>query len=269
MGELHLEIVVDRLKREFDVDVTVGKPQVVYKEALTRPADGEMKYAKQTDGHGQYAHAKVRVQPGAPGTGYVFQNELGGAALPKEFIESIEEGIIEAVAHGVLAGYPIDDVRVTLYDGSYHDIDSSEVAFRIAGSLAFQDAAKRAQPILLEPVMRVEVRVPPEYVAGVLAGLSVRRGQIQSQEDRGGTQVVAARVPFSEMLGYATDLRTRTIGRGTYAMQLERYQPCAGPGNDDRDSLVGAPRRPAPTLRTSSVALPEPEDDRPGDESQT
>jgi len=224
MGELHLEIIVDRLKREFNVEATVGKPQVAYKETLTRPADGEMKYAKQTGGRGQYGHAKIHVYPGEPGTGYIFEDEIVGGAIPKEFIKPINEGIKEALTRGVLAGYPIDDVRVELYDGSYHDVDSSEMAFKIAGSMAFQDAAKKAKPVLLEPVMRVEVVVPKEYMGDVMGNLSSRRGQIQSQEDRGGTQIIAARVPLSEMFGYATDLRSRTQGRATYSMHFDRYE---------------------------------------------
>ncbi len=225
MGELHLEIIVDRLKREFGVEAMVGKPQVAYKETLTRPADGEMKYAKQTGGRGQYGHAKIHVFPGEPGTGYIFENGIVGGAIPKEFIKPIDEGIKEALTRGVLAGYPIDDVKVELYDGSYHDVDSSEMAFKIAGSMAFQDAAKKAKPVLLEPIMRVEVTVPKEYMGDVMGNLSSRRGQIQSQEDRGGTQIVAARVPLSEMFGYATDLRSRTQGRASYSMHFDRYEP--------------------------------------------
>jgi len=225
MGELHLEIIVDRLKREFNVEASVGKPQVAYKETLTRPADGEMKYAKQTGGRGQYGHCKIHVYPGEPGTGYIFENEIVGGAIPKEFIKPIDEGIKEALTRGVLAGYPIDDVRVELYDGSYHDVDSSEMAFKIAGSMAFQDAAKKAKPVLLEPIMRVEVVVPKDYMGDVMGNLSSRRGQIQSQEDRGGTQIIAARVPLSEMFGYATDLRSRTQGRATYSMHFDRYEP--------------------------------------------
>jgi elongation factor G len=224
MGELHLEIIVDRLKREFSVEATVGKPQVAYKETLTRPADGEMKYAKQTGGRGQYGHVKIHLYPGEPGTGYVFEDEIVGGAIPKEFIKPVNEGIREALTRGVLAGYPIDDVRIELYDGSYHDVDSSEMAFKIAGSMAFQDAAKRARPVLLEPMMRVEVVVPKEYMGDVMGNLSSRRGQIQSQEDRGGTQIIAARVPLSEMFGYATDLRSRTQGRATYSMHFDRYE---------------------------------------------
>src|SRR5262245_28905431 len=224
MGELHLEIIVDRLKREFSVEATVGRPQVAYKETLTRPADGEMKYAKQTGGRGAYGHAKIHLYPGEPGTGYIFENEIVGGAIPKEFIKPIDEGIKEALTRGVLAGYPIDDVRIVLYDGSYHDVDSSEMAFKIAGSMAFQDAAKKARPVLLEPMMRVEVVVPKEYLGDVMGDLSSRRGQIQSQEDRGGTQIISARVPLSEMFGYATDLRSRTQGRATYSMHFDRYE---------------------------------------------
>jgi elongation factor G len=225
MGELHLEIIVDRLKREFNVEASVGKPQVAYKETLTRPADGEMKYAKQTGGRGQYGHVKIHVYPAPPGTGYVFENEIVGGSIPKEFIKPVDEGIKEALTRGVLAGYPIDDVKVELYDGSYHDVDSSEMAFKIAGSMAFQDAAKKAKPVLLEPVMRVEVVVPKDYMGDVMGNLASRRGQIQSQEDRGGTQIIQARVPLSEMFGYATDLRSRTQGRATYSMHFDRYEP--------------------------------------------
>jgi elongation factor G len=224
MGELHLEIIVDRLKREFSVEASVGKPQVAYKETLTRPADGEMKYAKQTGGRGQYGHAKIHLFPGEPGTGYIFENEVTQGSIPKEFIKPIDEGIKEALTRGVLAGYPIDDVRIVLYDGSYHDVDSSEMAFKIAGSMAFQDAAKKAKPVLLEPVMRVEVVVPKDNMGDVMGDLSSRRGRIQSQEDRGGTQIINARVPLSEMFGYATDLRSRTQGRATYSMHFDRYE---------------------------------------------
>jgi elongation factor G len=225
MGELHLEIIVDRLKREFNVEATVGKPQVAYKETLTRPADGEMKYAKQTGGRGQYGHVKIHLFPGEPGSGYIFENETVGGSIPKEFIKPVDEGIKEALTRGVLAGYPIDDVRIELYDGSYHDVDSSEMAFKIAGSMAFQDAARKAKPVLLEPVMRVEVVVPKEHMGDVMGNLSSRRGQIQSQEDRGGTQIIQARVPLSEMFGYSTDLRSRTQGRATYSMHFDRYEP--------------------------------------------
>src|SRR5438128_2340732 len=225
MGELHLEIIVDRLKREFNVEASVGRPQVAYKETLTRPAEGEGRYIRQTGGRGQYGHAKIRVVPRRPGEGYEFLNEIVGGSIPKEYIKPIDQGIREAMTNGVLAGYPVDDVAVELYDGSYHDVDSSEMAFKIAGSMAFKDAAKRAKPVLLEPVMRVEVVVPKDYMGDVMGNLASRRGQIQSQEDRGGTQIISARVPLSEMFGYATDLRSRTQGRATYSMHFDRYEP--------------------------------------------
>ena len=197
MGELHLEIIVDRLKREFNVEASVGRPQVAYKETLTRPADGEMKYAKQTGGRGQYGHVKIHLYPGRAGhRATSSRTRSRSGSIPKEFIKPIDEGIKEALTRGVLAGYPIDDVRIELYDGSYHDVDSSEMAFKIAGSMAFQDAAKKAKPVLLEPVMRVEVVVPKEHMGDVMGNLSSRRGQIQSQEDRGGTQIINARVPL-------------------------------------------------------------------------
>jgi elongation factor G len=224
MGELHLEIIVDRLKREFNVEASVGKPQVAYKETLTRAADGEGRYVRQTGGRGQYGHAKIHLYPADPGSGYLFENQIVGGAIPKEFIKPIDAGIKEALTRGVLAGYPVDDVKIELFDGSYHDVDSSEMAFKIAGSLAFQDAAKKAKPVLLEPVMRVEVVVPKDYLGDVMGDLASRRGRIQSQEDRGGTQIIKARVPLSEMFGYATDLRSRTQGRATYSMHFDRYE---------------------------------------------
>jgi elongation factor G len=224
MGELHLEIIVDRLKREFSVEASVGKPQVAYKETLTRNADGEGRYIRQTGGRGQYGHAKIHLYPVEPGTGYVFENKIVGGTIPREFIKPIDEGIKEALTRGILAGYPVDDVKIELYDGSFHDVDSSEMAFKIAGSMAFQDAAKKAKPVLLEPVMRVEVVVPKDYMGDVMGDLASRRGRIQSQEDRGGTQIINARVPLSEMFGYATDLRSRTQGRATYSMHFDRYE---------------------------------------------
>jgi elongation factor G len=224
MGELHLEIIVDRLKREFSVEASVGKPQVAYKETLTMPADGDGRFVRQTGGRGQYGHAKVRLIPLPPGSGYQFESKIIGGSVPREYIKPIDQGIQEALTRGVLAGYPIDDVRIELYDGSYHDVDSSEMAFKIAGSLAFQDAAKKARPVLLEPVMRVEVVVPKDYLGDVMGDLASRRGRIQSQEDRGGTQIISARVPLSEMFGYATELRSRTQGRATYSMHFDRYE---------------------------------------------
>ncbi len=225
MGELHLEIIVDRLKREFGVEASVGAPQVAYKETVTRPAEGEGRYIKQTGGRGQYGHAKIRLVPRQPGEGYLFENNIVGGTIPKEFIKPIDMGIREAMTTGVLAGYPIDDVLIDLYDGSYHDVDSNEMAFKIAGSMAFKDAAKRANPILLEPVMRVEVTVPEEFMGDVIGDITSRRGHLQSMEARGGTQIINARVPLSEMFGYATDLRSRTQGRASYSMHFDRYEP--------------------------------------------
>jgi elongation factor G len=225
MGELHLEIIVDRLKREFSVEANVGAPQVAYKETITRAAEGEGRYIKQTGGRGQYGHAKIRIAPRKPGEGYLFENNIVGGSIPREFIKPIDQGIKEALTTGVLAGYPIDDIMIDLYDGSYHDVDSSEMAFKIAGSMAFKDAAKKAHPILLEPVMRVEVTVPEEYMGDVIGDITSRRGHLQSMEARGGTQIINARVPLSEMFGYATDLRSRTQGRGSYSMHFDRYEP--------------------------------------------
>ncbi len=224
MGELHLEIIVDRLKREFSVEASVGRPQVAYKETLTAEADGEGRYIRQTGGRGQYGHAKIHVAPRKPGEGYEFVNDIVGGTIPREYVKPIDEGIREAMSGGVLAGYPMEDIGITLYDGSYHDVDSSEMAFKIAGSMAFKDAAKRANPVLLEPVMRVEVVVPEEYMGDIMGDLNSRRGKIQAMEARGGTQIVRARVPLSEMFGYATDLRSKTQGRATYSMHFDRYE---------------------------------------------
>ena len=224
MGELHLEIIVDRLKREFSVEASVGRPQVAYKETLTKPASGEGRYVRQTGGRGQYGHAKIRVEPCGPGEGFEFVNDIVGGTIPREYIKPIEEGIREALTAGVLASYPVADVRVTLYDGSFHEVDSNEMAFKIAGSMAFKDAARSAGPVLLEPVMRVEVVVPEEYMGDIMGDLNSRRGRITAMEARGGTQIVRARVPLSEMFGYATDLRSRTQGRATFTMHFDRYE---------------------------------------------
>jgi elongation factor G len=233
MGELHLEIIVDRLKREFSVEASVGAPQVAYKETITRPSEGEGRYVKQTGGRGQYGHAKIRLIPREPGEGYLFENNIVGGAIPKEFIKPIDQGIQEAMTTGVLAGYPIDDVKIDLYDGSYHDVDSNEMAFKIAGSMAFKDAAKKAAPVLLEPVMRVEVTVPEEYMGDVIGDITSRRGHLQSMETRGGSQIINARVPLSEMFGYATDLRSRTQGRASYSMHFDRYEPAPQSVSDE------------------------------------
>jgi len=222
MGELHLEILVDRLKREFGVAAHVGKPQVAYKETIRKPAKGEHKHVKQTGGRGQYGHAKIDIEP-APGQGFVFENDITGGSIPKEYIKPIEEGIREALERGILAGYPMVDVKVRLWDGSYHEVDSSEMAFKIAGSIAFQDAAKKAQPVLLEPIMKVEVVTPDDYTGAVTGDLSSRRGHVEGQISRGGTQIITAMVPLSTMFGYSTDLRSRTQGRATYTMHFEKY----------------------------------------------
>jgi elongation factor G len=222
MGELHLEIIVDRLKREFGVEANVGKPQVAYKETIRKHSKGEGRYIKQTGGRGQYGHAKIELEP-APGEGYVFENEIVGGSIPKEFIKPINEGIREALERGILAGYPVVDVRVKLYDGSFHDVDSSEMAFKIAGSMAFQDAAKKASPVLLEPIMKVEAVTPDDYTGAVTGDLTARRGQLEGTVARGGTQIITAMVPLNNMFGYSTDLRSRTQGRATYSMHFEKY----------------------------------------------
>jgi elongation factor G len=264
VSDLHLEIIVDRLKREFGVEATLGRPQVAYKETFTRPADGEMKYAKVSGGSGQYAHVKIHLYPGTRGSGYVFENQTTGESIPAKFINSVDEGIKEALGHGVLADYPIDDVRIELYDGSYHDVDSSEMAFKSAGAMAFQDAAKKAGPVLLEPVMRVRVEVPDGQVDDVMGSLSSRHGEILSHEDRGGPRTIEARVPLSEMFGYSIDLRSRTHGRAHYTMRLDGYEPVrGGPESDDEDRAapVTSPRTRPPKARESAIALPEPDDE--------
>jgi elongation factor G len=223
MGELHLEIIVDRMKREFGVEANVGKPQVAYRETITQPAPGKEVYKRQTGGRGQYGHAEIEIEP-APGEGFVFENKITGGVIPKEFIKPVEEGIRDAMERGFLAGYELVDIRVRLVFGSYHEVDSDERSFHIAGSLAFQDAVKKAKPVLLEPIMRVEVVTPEEYMGSVNGDLNRRRGQIEKMEPRpGGVQVVTAYVPLSEMFGYTTDLRSATQGRATSTMHFERY----------------------------------------------
>ena len=223
MGELHLEIIVDRLLREFKVEANVGEPQVAYKETIRRSADVDMKYARQSGGKGQYGHVKIIVEPNESGKGYEFINKIVGGAIPKEYIEPVNQGIQGAMQAGVLAGYPVVDVKVTLYDGSFHEVDSSEMAFKIAGSMAFKEAMRKAEPVLMEPIMQVDVLVPEDYMGDVIGGLNARRGQIQGMEPRGGVQAVGAAVPLSEMFGYATALRSSTQGRGQYTMQPSHY----------------------------------------------
>jgi elongation factor G len=223
MGELHLEIIVDRLTREFKVGANVGKPQVAYKETIKMPAKAEGKFIRQTGGRGQYGHVWIEIEPLKRGAGFEFVNKIVGGIIPKEFIPAVEKGIREAMEGGVLAGYPVVDVRVTLFDGSYHEVDSSELAFKIAASMAFKDACKKADIVMLEPIMDVEVVVPEEYMGEVIGDLNSRRGRIQSMEKRGKAQVIRSLVPLAEMFGYSTDLRSKTQGRGTYTMQFSVY----------------------------------------------
>ena len=224
MGELHLEIIVDRMMREYKVEANVGKPQVAYRETIRRHAEAEGKYIRQTGGRGQYGHAKIYLDPQPPGTGYEFVNDIVGGSVPKEFIKPIDQGIQEALEGGVLAGYPMVDVKATLFDGSYHDVDSNEMAFKIAGSMAFKEAARKASPVLLEPVMAVEVVTPEDYAGVIMGDLSSRRGRIEGMEHRAGSQVIKAIVPLAEMFGYATHMRSSTQGRAEYSMHFARYE---------------------------------------------
>ena len=228
MGELHLEIIVDRMMREFGVGANVGKPQVAYRETIRKSAEAEGRHIKQTGGHGQYGHVKIRVEPLPTGGGFDFVNEITGGRVPKEYINPTEVGIKEALEGGVLAGFPMSDLKVTLYDGSYHDVDSSEMAFKIAGSMAIKEAARKAKPVLLEPIMSVEVVVPEEYMGDVIGDLNSRRGRIEGMELRGTTQIIKAMVPLSEMFGYATELRSRTQGRGSFTMHFGKYEEVPG-----------------------------------------
>ena len=223
MGELHLEIIVDRMLREFKVEANVGKPEVAFRETIRRKAEAEAKYVKQTGGRGQYGHVVLSVEPSESGKGFEFVNKIVGGVIPKEFIPAVEKGVKERLDAGVIAGYPLRDVRVTLTYGSYHDVDSNEMAFKIAGSMAFADACKRADPVLLEPIMKVEVLVPQDFMGDVIGNLNGRRGKVQGMKVRAGAQAIDASVPLSEMFGYATDLRSRTQGRATYSMEFDRY----------------------------------------------
>jgi elongation factor G len=266
---LQLDIIVNRLAREFGVEADVGRVQIAYKETVTRPADGDKRFVKRTEGGGEFAYVKVRVRPGPAGSGYQFQNAIVGGAIAPQFIKPIDDGIREALARGVLAGHPIDDVHVELYDGAHHDRDSTEMAFKIAGSLAFQDAAKKARPVVVEPVMRVVVLSPPEYGAPIADDAARRRGRIDRKEERGGVLELSALVPLAEMLGYQVALRGFTRGRGSYSMRFACYEPRAADplvGDDDRSAPITSPRSPSRPHLTSSIALPEPEDDgqRPG-----
>ncbi|MDI6615844.1 MAG: elongation factor G, partial [Syntrophaceae bacterium] len=224
MGELHLEIIVDRLLREFKVDANVGRPQVAYKETIRARSRAEGKFIRQTGGRGQYGHCLIEIEPLERGSGFEFVDKIVGGVIPKEFIPAIQDGIREAMENGILAGYPMVDIRATVYDGSYHEVDSSEMAFKIAGSIAFKNAAIKADPVILEPVMKVEVLVPEAYMGDVIGDLNSRRGHIEGMESRPGVQVIRGFVPLAEMFGYATDLRSRTQGRGTYVMQFSHYE---------------------------------------------
>lgn len=225
MGELHLEIIVDRMKKEFNVDANVGRPQVAYKETIMGEAEAEGKYIKQSGGRGQYGHVWLRVKPLERGAGFEFIDDIKGGAVPKEFIGPTEKGVKESLDKGILAGYPVVDVEVTLYDGSYHDVDSSEAAFKIAGSMAFQEAAKRAKPVILEPIMKVQIIVPDNYMGEATGSVNSKRGRIEAMEDRPGLKVIDAKIPLSEMFGYATDLRSMSQGRGSFTMEFDHYEP--------------------------------------------
>ncbi|MFK5882528.1 MAG: elongation factor G [Sulfurospirillum sp.] len=224
MGELHLEILVDRMLREFKVDAEVGQPQVAYRETIKKEVEQEHKYAKQSGGRGQYGHVYIRLTPLKPGEGYEFVNDIKGGSIPREFIPAVDKGLKEAMQGGVLAGYPVEDVKVTLYDGSYHDVDSSEMAFKLAASMAFKEGARKADAIILEPMMKVEVETPEDFMGDVIGDLNRRRGQINSMEDRSGHKIVNAFCPLSEMFGYSTDLRSQTQGRASYSMEFDHYE---------------------------------------------
>ena len=224
MGELHLDIIVDRLLREFKVEANIGNLQVAYREAITKKVKQDSKYARQSGGRGQYGHCVVEFEPLEPGSGFEFVNATVGGSVPKEYIPAVEQGIREASQSGVLAGYEVMDFRATLVDGSYHEVDSSEMAFKIAGSMAFKEGMAKAGPVLLEPVMKIEVVIPEEYMGDVMGNLTARRGRIEGMEARGNGQVIRAMVPLSEMFGYATDLRSTTQGRGVFTMQFSHYE---------------------------------------------
>jgi len=223
MGELHIEIIVDRLLREFKVDANIGQPRVAYRESITQPAKAEKKFVKQTGGRGQYGHVVIEIEPAEPGTGYEFKNSIVGGVIPKEFIPNVDEGIRDALQNGIISGHPMIDVRVNLVFGSYHEVDSSEQAFYIAGSMAVKEACEKAKPVLLEPIMYVEVLTPEEYMGDVLGDLNGRRGRVLGMEPRGGTQIIRTNVPLKEMFGYSTDLRTMSQGRATFTMQFDHY----------------------------------------------
>jgi len=223
MGELHLDIIVDRMRREFKVDASVGKPQVAYRETIRRAVEQEGKFVRQSGGRGQYGHVFIKIEPQVAGSGYEFENAIVGGVVPKEYIGAVNKGVKQQMENGVIAGYPVVDVKVTLYDGSYHDVDSSEMAFKIAGSIGFRDGALKANPVLLEPIMKVEVVTPDDYMGDVMGDLNRRRGLPQGLDDSPSGKVIRAEVPLAEMFGYATDLRSMSQGRATYSMEFEKY----------------------------------------------
>jgi len=225
MGELHLEIIVDRLLREFNVGANVGKPQVAYKETVRKSIEQQGRFVRQTGGRGQYGDVWIKLEPQKPGAGFEFVDAIKGGSIPREYIPAVEKGVKEATENGALAGYPVVDVKVTLFDGSYHDVDSSEIAFKIAGSMAFKEAMRRAHPVLLEPIMSVEVVVPEDFMGDVIGDISSRRGKVLGMDTRPAAQAIDARVPLAQMFGYATDLRSMTQGRATYTMQFSHYEP--------------------------------------------
>jgi elongation factor G len=262
-SERQLEALVDRLRREFNVEATLGRPQVEYVEAVSRPADGETKYKGDVIG-GEYAHVKVRVRPGTAPTGVLLDNQIIGGAIPAEFMDAIEQGVHDALAQGIIGGYPVRDARVDLCDGSYHDVDSTSAAFRIAAARAVREALFMADCVVLEPMMRIVLDTPADCVDAVLKGLASRRGTVQTHLSDGDIHHVGAVAPLADLFGFEADLRHSTRDRGTCDISFAGYaplQPAEGEGGGDPDSLVGAPRKPAPTLRLSSIALPEPDDD--------
>ncbi|MBU3942452.1 elongation factor G, partial [Patescibacteria group bacterium] len=240
MGELHLDVLVDRMRREFGVEASVGRPQVAYRETIKQEAEAEGKYIKQSGGRGQYGHAVIRIKPGEAGKGLIFNDEIKGGTIPKEYIQPVQKGIKEAMDRGIVAGYAMMDIEATLYDGSYHDVDSSENAFKIAGSMAFQAAAKRANPVLLEPIMKLEVIIPADFFGDIIGDLSSRRGRIEKTDDRQNLKVIDATIPLSEMFGYATTLRSLTEGRGNFTMEFSSYEEV--PANIAQEIIEGKRR---------------------------
>ncbi|MEK7557068.1 MAG: elongation factor G, partial [Patescibacteria group bacterium] len=236
MGELHLEIMVDRLKREFGVEVSVGKPQVAYKETITKKSEVEGRYIRQSGGRGQYGHVWLRLEPMERGKGVEFEDEIKGGMIPKEYVPAIEKGVMEAATNGVLAGFPVVDVKATVFDGSYHEVDSSEIAFKIASNMAFKEGVRKATPKILEPIMKVEAVTPEKFMGDVVGDLNARRGQIQGIEDRGQDKVIDALVPLGTMFGYATSLRSMTQGRASYTMEFHHYEPVP---QNVQDEIVG------------------------------